>query len=292
MPYRLPPLSSLRLFEAAGRHLSFKEAAEELHVTPSAVSHGVKGLEDWLGVALFERGHRSLTLSEAGKDYLPKVRDALEQLSEATESVPGRRSVAQLSVSVAPTFGQRWLVPKLPDFSRQYPDIEISLDTSHRHVAFPRDGVDLAVRMGHGDWPDLTVTCLALEDLVPVAAPTLAKRIALPEDLANETLLHVTSVSEDWGAWAELAAADGLDVSRGLRFDTIDMALNAAAEGLGVAIGRLPLIAGDLAAGRLVKLLGPPRRCRTGYWLARGRTARDKPEVTLFCDWLQAELAL
>lgn len=291
MSYRLPPLSALRLFESAGRHLSFKAAAEELHLTPSAVSHGIKGLEDWLGVPLFVREHRSLSLSEAGADYLPKVREALDCLVMATEALPGRGGSGKLSVSVAPTFGQCWLIPKLAAFSRYHPDIEVSLDTNRRHVDFPRDGVDLAIRMGPGGWPDVDAVCLVQERLVPVATPEVAREIAGPEDLARHTLLHVTSVSEDWAVWADLADLDRQAFAQGPRFDTLDMAFEAAAEGVGVAIGRLPLIAADVAAGRLATLLGPPRPCRTGYWLTARPDVRTRPAVALFREWIESEIA-
>ncbi len=289
MAYRLPPLNTLRLFEAAGRHLSFKQAAAELNLTPSAVSHGIQTLEDWLGVDLFLRGHRSLELTAAGVAYLPKVRDALHALATATEAVPGRKPSGRLSVSVAPSFGLRWLMPRLPRFQALHPTIEISLDTASRQVEFPRDGIDLAIRMGRGDWQDLYAVQLVVEELVPVCAPAVAAQIASLDDLRSRTLLHVVNISEDWAAWAALAGAE-LDLDRGLRMDTIQMALEAAAQGLGVAIGRLPLMAGDLAAGRLVPVLGPPRRCQTGYWLVTGRDSLARPEVAAFRDWIRAEL--
>lgn len=287
MPYRLPPLNALRLFEAAGRHLSFKRAAEELNITPS---HGIRSLEDWLGVALFARGRGGLVLTEAGAAYLPRVRDALEQLAAATEAVPGRRPCGRLFVGVAPSFGPRRPVPNLPRFNDRHPGIEVSLDTSHRQIEFPRDGAGLAIRMGRGDWPDLYAVRLVVEELVPVCAPALAEAIGTAADLGRQSLLHVTDVSEDWAAWARLAGVDGLDLGHGPRFDTIHMALEAAAQGLGVAIGRLPLIAADLSAGRLVPVLGPPRRARTGHWLAARRESLARPEVAAFRDWLRAEL--
>jgi DNA-binding transcriptional LysR family regulator len=286
LAYRLPPLTSLRLFEAAGRRLSFKLAAEELNVTPSAVSHGIQSLEEWLGVALFARSHRSLILSGAGAAYLPRVREALELLAKATEAVPGRRPSGRLSVSVAPTFGVRWLVPNLHRFSAKHPDIEVTLDTVFNSVEFPRDGVDLAIRRGQGNWPGLYAVCLMMEDLVPVCAPRMAEAIGSAADLAAHSLLQVTSVADDWTEWAELAGVTGLDLSRGLRFDTIHMALEAAAQGLGVAIGRMPFIAADLAAGRLTPVLGPLRRGRTGYWLVTNRESLSRPEVVSFRDWI------
>lgn len=290
MAYRLPPLNSLRLFEAAGRHGSFKQAAADLHITPSAVSHGVATLEDWLGVALFTRGNRSLTLTPAGDAYLAQIRPVLEALVRATEAVPGRRPTGLLSVSVAPTFGLSWLIPRLPQFQERHPDIQVNVDTSQRPVDFPRDGVDVAIRRGHGDWPGLTAVRLVTEDLVPVCAPALATRIATPADLAAQTLLHVVTTAEDWGVWAELAGVAGLDLSRGSRFDTIQMAQQAAAQGLGVAIGRLPLAADDIAAGRLLPVLGPPVKSRMSYWLVSPPGALERPEVAAFRDWLLSAL--
>ena len=288
MPYRLPPLSSLRLFEAAGRLLSFKLAAEEVGLTPSAVSHGIKGLEDWLGVALFARSPSGLALTGAGAAYLPRVRAALDALAAATDAVPGRRPSGRLSVSVAPSFGIRWLIPHLHRFNDRHPGIAVAVDTAHRRVDLPRDDVDLAIRMGLDTAPDAAASLVG-EALVPVAAPDLAAVVRTAADLAEQTLLHVTSVSEDWAAWARLADVDLPDGGRDLRFDTIDLALQAAAQGLGLAIGRLPLVADDLAAGRLVAVLGPPRPARTAYWLMAGQDALTRPEVAAFRDWICAE---
>ncbi|MFW2372159.1 MAG: transcriptional regulator GcvA [Gammaproteobacteria bacterium] len=289
IPYRLPPLNSLRQFEAAGRHLSFRLAAGELNVTPSAVSHGVQALEAWLGIALFTRSHRGLDLTSAGARYLPQVRDALEILARATEDVPGRSFSGQLSISTAPGFASNWLIPRLPRFREKYPDIEVSLDTSHRQIDFLRDGMDLAIRMGRGDWPGLYTDCLVREELVPICAPQLAQSIHTPADLMKQTLLHVTDVTEDWVEWASLAGVEGLDLDRGLRFDSIDMAWRAAAQGLGVAIGRLPLVTAYLQAGHLAPILSDPQPCQTGYWLVASHEVLARPEVTSLHNWLRTE---
>jgi LysR family glycine cleavage system transcriptional activator len=290
MVYRLPPLNTLRLFEAAGRHLSFKLAAEELNLTPSAVSHGIQSLEDWLGVKLFARGNRSLILTGAGTSYLPHVRHTLEHLAQATEAVPGRRPTGRLTISVAPSFGVRWLIPYLPRFRAKHPDIEVSLDTTQRQVDFPRDGVDVAIRMGRGDWQDLYAACLVMEDLIPVCAPALARNIQTPQDLEGVPLIHVMSVTDDWDEWNGMTGKGPSPSERRLRFDTIHMALEAAAQGLGVAIGRLPLVTPDIEAGRLVPVLGPPRRCSTGYWLVTARESLPRPEVMAFRNWIRTEI--
>lgn len=290
MAYRLPPLNALRLFEAAGRHLSFKLAAEELHLTPSAVSHGIQGLEDWLGVPLFARSHRQLALTAAGAAYLPRVRDILAQIAAATEAVPGRRPAERLHLSVAPTFGLRWLIPRLTRFRARHPGIEVSLDTAHRSVEFPRDGVDLAIRMGTGGWDGIRADLLVREQLVPVCAPAQAAALRAPADLAGHTLLHVTDVAEDWSAWAARRGVAIPDLDRGLRFDGIHLALEAAARGLGIAMGRLPVVRDDLAEGRLVAVLGPPVEAHTGYWLLAHGSSLARPDVAAFRAWLRDEL--
>lgn len=292
MAYRLPPLNALRLFEAAGRHLSFKLAAKELNLTPSAVSHGIQSLESWLGIPLFVRSARGLTLTEAGTIYLDHVHEAIEQLARVTDSLPGRRSGGSLSVSVPPTFGLRWLIPNLPAFNARCPDVAVSVHTGHQQVQFPRDGFDLAIRMGRGGWPDLYAERLVTETLVPVCAPALAPTLRTPADLANTTLLHVVEVSEDWAAWARLAGVAVSSLDRGMRFDTVHMALESAALGLGVAIGRWPVVAPDIAAGRLVPVLGPPVRCCTGYWLVTSRDLLARPEVAAFASWIREEVGI
>ncbi|WP_127089732.1 transcriptional regulator GcvA [Aquabacter cavernae] len=290
MVYRLPPLNALRLFEAAGRHLSFKAAAQELNVTPSAVSHAVQGLEDWLGVPLFVRGHRSLALTGAGESYLPEVRTALAHLARATRDLPGRRPAGHLVVSAAPTFALCWLVPALDRFRDRHGDIEVTLDTSRRLMDLQRDGVDVAIRMGTGGWTGVDCDLLVRERLVPVCAPSLVPSLQTPGDLADVPLLHVVGVAEDWGAWARARGASGLDVTRGPRFDTLQMAWEAAARGQGVALGRLPLVERDLAAGRLCSVLEPAVAAETGYWLVTDPDTL-RPEAQAFRDWLRAELA-
>lgn len=287
MLYRLPPLNALCQFEAAGRHLSFRHAAEELHVTPSAVSHGVQALEDWLGVELFVRQHRGLSLTADGALYLPRIQEILNQLARASKDLPGHNGAQRLSVSVAPSFAKRWLVPNLAEFHQAHPNIEVSLDTSHRLVSFPQDGVDMAIRIGNGDWSGVSVDCLFMECLVPVCVPEVAAHIQTVDDLQRQNLLHVSNAGADWAAWAKAVDACDLDVERGFRFDTVDMAISAAMQGLGVAMGRLPLVQEELNDGRLVTVLGEPQPCNSGYWLICADKAADSPEIGLFRDWLK-----
>jgi DNA-binding transcriptional LysR family regulator len=290
MAYRLPPLNTMRLFEAAGRLGSFKAAAEELHVTPSAVSHGIQSLEDWLGVALFTRGNRSLALTPAGAAYLPQVRQALDLLVRAGVNLPGQMIARRLAISVAPSFGLLWLVPHLPRFQERHPGLEVMIDTDHQQVSFPRAGVDLAIRMGRGDWPDVTAIPLITEQLVPLCTPESANRLREPSDLARATLLRVTDVSEDWSTWFDLAGLPPQSGAGAHTFDTIHMARQAALQGLGVMIGRLPLMADDVACGRLVPLFGPPRACATGYWLVAPPEALSQPAARAFQRWIEDDL--
>jgi LysR family transcriptional regulator, glycine cleavage system transcriptional activator len=290
MAYRLPPLSTMRLFEAAGRYLSFKTAAAELLVSPSAVSHGIQALEDWLGVRLFARARSGLTLTEAGSAYLPCVRDALAALAVGTEHVRRRPREAAISISVPPTFAAKWLLPRLPRFARRRPDIAISLDMRHGRVEFPRDGVDLAVRMASEPAKGLESSLLVNEQLVPVGAPGLRRGKRVP-DIAAFPLIHVSSVSEDWAAWC---AATGRPLPRrgsGIRCDTVQIAMEAAAQGLGIAVGRRPLVDDDLAAGRLVEFGAPAVAAKTGYWLVGTKATIAQPEARAFRAWLYEELA-
>lgn len=292
MTFRLPPLSTLRIFEAAGRLLSFRLAAEQLHVTPSAVSHGIQSLEDWLGVALFVRGNRGLVLTEAGRSYHPYVTEALATLARGTESIPGRAPRNAVSLSAAPTVAHSWLIPRLADFRRRHPEVAVVIDTEHRHVEFPLDGVDLAIRMGREPWPELYSLRLFSEILFPVCSPayrrSLPRRFTLA-DLAKVDLLQVTTASEDWAAWLAAAGAPEIDLARGMRFDTILFAMEAAMQGLGVAIGRLPLIARGLKQRRLVRLLGPEAPTATSYWLVGAPETLRRPEVATFRNWLKEQ---
>lgn len=292
MPLRLPPLNTLRIFEAAGRRRSFKNAAIELGVTPSAVSHGIQTLEDWLGTPLFHRGPRGLSLTSAGENFLPKVRESLSLIADAAEHVPGRKATGTLSVSVAPTFASRWLIPRLAKFRLQLPEISISLDTSRHYVEFPLDGYDLAIRMAPADRAGPDWIQLFHESLVPVCAPQLARAIkdaSWPQVMQKVRLIHVSQASEDWDFWLGTQGFVALSDEGNLHIDTIHGSIEAAIEGLGMALGRRPLIDQDLAHGRLVSM-GPELAASTSYWLVGLSEAFDRPEVKSFREWVAAEL--
>ncbi len=293
MPLRLPPLTALRLFEAAGRLLSFKMAAEELHLTPSAVSHGIQSLEDWLGTPLFHRGARGLALTPAGEAYQPKVAEALAMLASASEAVAGRKATGQLKLSAAPTFASRWLLPRLPAFAAQYPNIRLTLDTSRRLVEFPRDGFDLAIRLGSQPTGVGFALRLFHEELVPVCSPKLLQELGTAtfgEVLARAALIHVTTPSEDWAYWFHAAGIDPLPVGNGLAVDTVQLAIEGAVLGLGVALGRRPLVDLELDVGTLVRL-GGAVQSSTSYWLVGPDEPFERPEARQFRSWIIRELA-
>jgi LysR family glycine cleavage system transcriptional activator len=294
MPLRLPPLSSLRFFEAAGRHRSFKLAAAELNVTPSAVSHGIVGLERALGVELFIREPRKLSLTPEGADYLPYVSEALSLIAIGTQRLPHNRANRTIAVSCAPTLASRWLLPRLHNFSKRWPNIGVTVDTSRRQVGFPVDGFDFAIRMSRATAAGAAWTRLFGERLVPVCSP--AYRETLVDDAGNidlrrATLIHVTAASEDWQAWLDRRGIDGIASGGGLRFDTIQLAFEAAVAGLGVALGRRPLVDRDLAAGALVEICPEAIVAETAYWLVSSEGADHRPDLLGFKRWLLGEAA-
>lgn len=295
MAFRLPPLSSLRVFEAAARHNSFRKAAEELNLTASAVSHGIQTLENWLGVELFYRESRGLRITDAGEIYAPLVNQALSVLANATEQLPGRKATGMLSISSAPTFANRILLPRLERFVAQFPDIRVTIDTSHRLVDLTLDDFDVAIRAGSSKKPASNWTLLALETLMPVCSPAMKEQLGRSADadlLSRAPLIHVTSVSADWNHWFRANAIEiPASIDGGLRVDTVQMAFEAAIRGLGVVLGRRPLVDDDIAAGRLVPLVPQAIPSGSGYWLVTSQSEFQKPEVKRFRRWLMSELS-
>jgi LysR family transcriptional regulator, glycine cleavage system transcriptional activator len=286
---RLPPLNSLRLFEASARLLSFKNAAEELLLTPSAVSHGIQSLEEWLGAPLFLRTTKGLVLSEAGNTYVPIVRQALDLLASGSARIVNKHGLGQLSISAAPTFGARWLLPRLHKFRELHPDIHIVIDTSHDRAELSDTGVDLAIRMGRGKWQGVIADKLIAEEMVPVCAPSIYDRVRNLSDIEQAPLIHVTSASEDWAAWATGTGRAAPDPAKGLRFDTIHMAFQAACHGLGVAIGRKPLVNAELASHSLVEVWESVFS-NTSYWLVGAESRADDSRIVAFRSWILQEV--
>ncbi len=290
MRRRLPSLSAVRSFEAAARRLSFLRAAEELAVTPGAVSRQVKALEAELGIALFRRGYRQVTLTPEGEAFFAETREALDRIAAAADRLRGGRRGA-LAICAHPTFAIRWFIPRWGRFYDRHPEIDVQLTTSLAPVDFTRDGFDAAVRVGTGRWPDCAALKLAEVDLFPVCSPALARAADLraPADLGRVTLLHSAPRPDDWRRWLKAAGETGVDPDQGLRFDTLNLAFQAAIEGLGVAIGIEALVADDLAQGRLVRPFGPVRRSGHPFWLVWPERAGADPRLARFREWLAEE---
>jgi LysR family glycine cleavage system transcriptional activator len=286
----LPSLNGLRAFDAAARHLSFTRAAAELNVTQTAISHQIRRLEDQLGVRLFVRRNRALLLTREAQDYLPAVRAAFDDLRRATARLRRADRDGLLTVSTTASLAAKWLVTRVAAFQDAHPAIEVRITTSTHLVDFRREEVDVAVRYGRGSWPGLRAQWLMAEDIFPVCSPALltgAKPLRRPEDLAHHTLLHASVSREDWQLW--LTAA-GLPVAlaqrRGLTFDQSFMALQAATEGLGVALGRTRIVESDLAAGRLVVPFDLVLPSDAGFYIVAPEDTADAPKIALFRDWL------
>jgi LysR family glycine cleavage system transcriptional activator len=294
MARRLPPLRSLRAFEAAARHLSFARAAEELHVTPAAISQQVKILEQHLGVALFRRGAQ-LALTEAAAAALPLVSDSFDLMERAVEKLRSGRESGPLVVSAPPAFAARWLIPRLGRFQTRHPDIDLRLSASIRLVNFDTEDVDLAIRYGGGHYPGLHVECLKAEEVVPVAAPQVAEKLRDVRDLLGVTLLHNTAIDWDntyptWPAW--LANA-GVAVPANVKprcFDDFNLVLQAVLAGLGAALVWRTLVAEEIASGRVVPLF-PAQPLVNAYHLVCPPKHLDNPKVAAFRDWVREEAA-
>src|SRR5215469_778977 len=289
MKRTLPPLNGLRAFEAAARHMSFTDAAEELSVTQAAISHQVRGLEQRLGLKLFVRRNRSLLLSEAGQAYLPTVRSAFDQLNEATEKLLQKDRGGHLTVTTTASFALKWLIPRLGGFQRANPEIDVRLSTNTGLIDFSREDVDIGIRYGRGHWPNLVAERLVGEDIMPVCAPALAKgpnALKKPSDLKRFTLLHIGTFPDDWQVWLTAADLKGIDYTRGVTFDFPLAAYQAAMDGLGVALGRQPLVDPDLKAGRLVVPFEFKRSSDFAYYLVYPPEAIRRRKIKAFRDWV------
>jgi LysR family transcriptional regulator, glycine cleavage system transcriptional activator len=291
MPRRLPPLKTLPSFEVAARHLSFSAAAAELHLTHGAISRQMKSLEDHLGVRLFRRLGRGLELTAAGTALLQAVRTALDVVEAGASQVAGTGRSGALVVSCLPTFLMRWLIPRLYDFKARHPGIDVRLSASSAPVAFARDGVDVAIRLGTGgSWPQgIEALPFLEEEIGPVCSPELLgrRKLKVPADLRQHALLHTDTRPEAWADWAARRGVDGLALApaAGTRFEHFYFMLEAAVSGLGVAMAPRPLVAEDLKLGRLVAPLGFVPSGRR-YHLIYPAEAAETSKVRTFRAWI------
>ena len=293
MPRRLPPLNSLRAFEAAGRHLSFTRAAAELTVTQAAVSHQVKALEEYLDTALFDRLPRQLELTRAGKTLLPVVRNAFDRISDSVAKLDAHNTKHELTVRMAPSFAAKWLSPRLDDFRHRHPDVDLSLTLGNEAVDFRRQPIDIAVTYGPGDWKGVVAERLLSIDFFPVCAPRIMQGdngLTEPNDLSKHTLLHDTNRNA-WTEWLELAGASDVDPSRGTVVDDTNVLIQAATDGLGVALGSTLFVADRLASGKLVKPFETTLHSDLAYYVVCPKQHLKRAEVAQFKSWLMEQSA-
>jgi LysR family glycine cleavage system transcriptional activator len=299
MSRRLPPLNALRAFEAAARHMSFTKAAEELSVTPGAISQQIRALEEHLGQPMFRRRNRSLLLTDAGQTCLPYLRDGFDRLAEGIARLNDGRRDNLLRVSVAPSFASKWLVPRLDNFTARHPEFEVWMGAANTLVDFAVDDVDLAIRYGGGVYPGLFVEPLMRESVFPVCSPKLAAGehpLTGPAALAHHTLLHDDSSLEDvscpdWPMWLKAAGITAIDGSRGPRFNQSSLVLEAAASGRGVALAKSTLAAVDLAEGRLVRPFEAVLPVDFAYYTVCPESRAELPKVVAFRTWLKDQAA-
>ena len=290
MSRRLPPLSALRAFDAAARHLSFTRAAAELGVTQAAISHQVKLLEEQLGQPLFRRLTRRLLLTDAGQMLWPGVRDGFDRLAQAVLKVQtGGPGVLTLSLTVS--FAARWLVPRLGGFLRAHPEIDVKLTTTDRLVDFTREDVDIAIRHGSGDWPGLQAWCVLAPAYTPLVNPALLKdiKIETPADLQRLPILTEIDDNLDWRAWFAKTGVSWRPQRRIAEFDTTQMAVQAAIEGLGVALGPPEYYAEELRSGRLVQPFEIYVGTDEAYYLVCPESRAAEPKIAAFRDWILAQ---
>ncbi|WP_274628205.1 transcriptional regulator GcvA [Arvimicrobium flavum] len=296
MSKRLPPLNALRAFEAAGRHVSFTKAAEELFVTPGAISRQIKLLEDVLGLELFERTSRDLRIPDETREYAIALGDAFEQINRATKRLLTAHRARSMRIHCPMTFTLRWLMPRLPLFHRLYPTREIQLTTTllpiPANLLYLGD-VDVVIQMGKGDWPDLVAHRLAGSALIPVCSPAYVAAMGgkmTVEMLAEATLLRSMARPDDWRDWLDAAGGQSIDDQRGLHFESSSLAYQAAIEGIGIAIGQVSLIAEDLVAGRLVTPIDFVHDNGNAYYLTYAKHSESDPRLVEFREWILGQV--
>lgn len=286
---RLPPLHTLEAFEAAARRLSFKLAAQELHLTPSAISHQIKALEAFLGFELFRRGNRSLELTDGGQAYLQVVREILSRLRSGSAKVAQRYARATLKISAGPFIASELILPALPDFQEAHPDIDVRIDTDLRPVDLLHEDTDIALRFGSGQWPRLAAERLMTVSAVPVCTPALAKilRKSGPGRLEDVALIHSSPMPDGWSQWATAAGVTLGKPRRDVWLDSYLAILRAAEQGLGLALGLVPMV-DPWIRRRKVTTPWPELKMPIphGYYLLHRPEDADRPEVAAFRRWL------
>jgi len=294
---RLPGLSAMRVFEVVGQTRSFTRAAERLNLTQSAVSKQIKNLEDEVGEALVIRRHHRLELTPAGAALLETIQQAFHNIEMSLRGIAEKQNHNRLRINVPPTFAKRWLVPRLASLKASLPEIDISIGTALADTLAERGLLDCAIRFGDGEWPTLDSSLLMSERHIVVAAPSLleGKLLATPGDLAQFTFLHVLASPDQryrtWRHWLDAAGFPELDTNRGLEFDVLDLAIEAARCGLGVTIADRSMVASDLRTGTLKQLFDITVEGHESYWFVTRPQTAIPPNVQAFRAWLLREAA-
>lgn len=298
MRRRLPPLNALRAFEAAARHESFKGAADELSVTPAAVGHQIRTLEDFLGVELFHRLNRAVEPTDAARRLLPDLTRAFDLMVDALSTLDEDDGENVISVSTVPSFAVKWLIPRLERFNRAHPELDVRISASMEMTDFSKGGFDCAIRFGSGNYPDLKAWKILDDTVLPAASPTLLASVGgvtQPSDLSRLPLIHDDSLrydpmTPDWRAWLmAVGAEDKVDWRRGTHFSYADHAVQAAIDGMGVVLTRRSLAAHDLATGRLVTPFQGEQPLSMSYWFVCPPRNATRPRISAFRDWILSE---
>lgn len=290
----LPPLTALRAFAAAGERLSFQDAAAQLGVTPSAVSHQIRMLEDWLETPLFTRMARRIALTSAGKRFHRDVSAALNDIAVAASRLRANTKRTTLKISALPLITNVWLIPRLAAFEAKHPDITLAIETENRVADFENDDVDIGIRNMRAPTPGLFARKLLDIRLVPLCARKLATgahALREPRDLAQHTLINVSARPEAWARWLSVMGVGGLKPKRELTFDTVPAALEAAARGHGVTLGMSPLVWESPSVAALVVPFASKVEADSAYYLVHRKADRSRPEVRAFVDWITKEMA-
>ncbi|QTH22485.1 transcriptional regulator GcvA [Rhizorhabdus wittichii] len=292
MHRQLPSLNGLRAFEAAGRHGSFKAAAEELNVTSTAVSHMVRLLENQLGFGLFHRRANKLEFTDQGRAFQPGLTDAFDAIARLTEQVTVMQAGPVLTVGVSPAFALHWLIPRLTNFNRNHPDVEVRVSAGGAMHPM-RDDWTCAVRRGTGDWPGYAAEELFASTLIPVCTPTMAAGLRHPRDLSSATLIVVAHLREQWTWWFQAAGLHAsIQPANEVLFESSAMAIQAVLDGVGIAVAQLPYVSDALAAGRLVSPFPVSELKYEDWYLAYRPMRKEDPALLAFREWLHSEAEL
>lgn len=295
MSASLPPLTALRAFDSAARHMSFAKAAEELHVTPAALSFQIKSLEEHLGRPLFHRLNRAVELTEAGRALAPGAAEGFRTLAAAWGAARRLQDTTTLTVTAGPAFTAKWMAPRLYEFARAHPEVELRFSASLRVMDFDRDEIDVAIRFGYGPDTGLYSLPLAREWLTPVMTPEMAERFPTPESLKGAPLMHDESIDFldppcDWPVWFRAVGLDHVPAISA-RFSQADHAVDAALAGVGVALGRRALVIKDLHEGRLVAPYGVAVETQAHFRFLCAQGSENRPQIQAFREWMLREIA-